>query len=145
MGNLPPLAEIALGALLLVISTLIHGVGMYLVQITFDRYWPRERGRAHRQLVFSVLILLMLFTHMSEVLVWAMTLFETDAVRDFRDAFYYASVTYTTLGYEDIVLPRPWRLLAPMMAISGLFAFGWSTGVLVNIVGQIAAFATDKK
>ena len=81
-------------------------------------------------------ILLMLCTHLFEVLLWAITLVLTDAVQDFRDAFYYSSVTYTTLGYEDIVLPHNWRLLAPMIAMSGVFAFGWTTGVIVNLVAQ---------
>jgi hypothetical protein len=39
----------------------------------------------------------MLCTHLFEVLLWAITLVLTDAVPDFRDAFYYSSVTYTTL------------------------------------------------
>ena len=34
------------------------------------------------------------------------------------------------------MLPRQWRLLSPMLAMSGLFAFGWTTGVLVNFLGQ---------
>jgi hypothetical protein len=133
----PQVSEILLGALLLVVSTLVHGFGMYLVQRHFDRHWPTNpAARARRQFVFGSLILLMLCTHLFEVLLWAITLVLTDAVQDFRDAFYYSSVTYTTLGYEDIVLPHNWRLLAPMIAMSGVFAFGWTTGVIVNLVAQ---------
>jgi hypothetical protein len=107
------------------------------VQRAFDRHWPTAAGAgARRQLVLGGLILIMLTTHMLEIVVWAITLLVTDAVLNFRDAFYYASITYTTLGYEDIVLPRAWRLLSPMMAMAGLFAFGWTTGVLVSIVAQ---------
>jgi len=28
-------------------------------------------------------------------------------------AFYFSGVTYTTLGYSDLVLAKPWRLLGP--------------------------------
>jgi hypothetical protein len=54
----------------------------------------------------------------------------------FRDAFYYVAGTYTTLGYGEGRLPHAWRLLAPMIAISGLFAFGWTTGVLFSPMSQ---------
>jgi hypothetical protein len=133
----PQVSEVLLGALLLVMSTLVHGLGMYLVQQRFEHSWPTAAdARARRQLVFSILILMMLATHLFELLLWAITLLLVGAVADFRDAFYYTSVTYTTLGYEDIVLPRNWRLLAPMIAMSGVFAFGWTTGVIVNLVAQ---------
>ncbi len=140
MQTLPPVWEIGMASLLLVVSTLIHGLGMYVVQRNFVRFWPKNPdARAQRQLVLGWLIFLMLTTHMTEVSLWSFVLLATGALPDARDAFYYASVTYTTLGYEDIVLPRAWRLLSPMMAISGLFAFGWTTGVLVDIVSQTTA------
>jgi hypothetical protein len=146
MQQFPPLGEIALGSLLLVVSTLIHGFGMYLVQRAFARYWPHNpNAHAHRQFILSGLILLMLVTHMTEVLLWSLMLLAAECLPNFRDAFYYASVTYTTLGYEDIVLPRAWRLLSPMMAISGLFAFGWTTGVLVSIVGENSSHVEREK
>jgi hypothetical protein len=133
-----PLWEIPMGALLLVMSTSLHGLGMYLVHERFDRHWPElERKRVRRQLFFSGLISLMLVTHLSEVLLWAITLRTVGAIPGFRDAFYYAAVTYTTLGYSADKLPADWRILAPMIAMSGLFAFGWTTGVLVNLVRRM--------
>jgi len=32
-------------------------------------------------------------------------------VTDAETAFYFSGVTYTTLGYDDVVLAKPWRLL----------------------------------
>jgi len=32
-------------------------------------------------------------------------------VTDAETAFYFSAVTYTTLGYDDVVLAKPWRLL----------------------------------
>jgi len=104
---LPPFGEIAFGSLLLVASTMLHGLGMYLTLAAFDRFWPiSPEARARRQVVFGGLILMMLVTHMAEIMLWASMLVATESVPNFRDAFYYASVTYTTLGYEDVVLPR---------------------------------------
>ena len=130
--------EIAMGTLLLIASTSLHGLGMYLVHDRFDRLWPRyRRERLRRQAFFSGIILLILTTHLAEMLLWGCTLAVVGAIPVFRDAYYYAAVTYTTLGYSADLLPQDWRIIAPMIAMSGFFAFGWTTGVLVNVVGRM--------
>ncbi len=135
MDQLLPIGEIALGAGLLVVSLMIHGVGMYLVQRRFDRCpASRSPSRLARQYLFGTLIVMMLATHLVEAMVWSAALVFLGAIPSLRDAFYYATATYTTLGYGEGTLPPEWRILAPMIAMSGLFAFGWTTGVLVNIV-----------
>jgi hypothetical protein len=130
--------EVLMGAVLLVASTSLHGLGMFLVYERFDRHWPKfERKRMRRQIFFSGIILFMLFTHLVEVLLWGVTLAVVGAIPVFRDAYYYAAVTYTTLGYRSEMLPPDWRIVAPMIAMSGFFAFGWTTGVLVNLVRRM--------
>ena len=54
---------------------------------------------------------------------------------DWRVAGLFAGSTYTTIGYNDI-LPRGWGMLSPLIAISGLFSFGWSGSVLVDVVAR---------
>jgi hypothetical protein len=41
---------------------------------------------------------------------------------------------YTTVGYGDLVLPKPWRMLAPLEALTGTLMFGLSTGLFFAIV-----------
>ena len=38
----------------------------------------------------------------------------------FADGWYFAGVSHTTLGYGDVVLPKPWRSLGSISAINGL-------------------------
>ena len=40
------------------------------------------------------------------------------------------------MGYGAFVLPAGWEMVAPIIAISGLFTFGWSGSVLVDIVAR---------
>ena len=131
-----PLWEIALGSLGLILSLLIHGFGMALVQRLHRRFQLYPRSRMRHQFTFSALILLLATTHLVEVLLWAGALMAVGAMGIFRDAFYYTSVTYTTLGYAENTLSHQWRILAPMMAMSGVFAFGWTTSVLFAIVSS---------
>jgi hypothetical protein len=134
-----PLLEILLG-LALVIGTLsLHSVGMYVVMHRFEVHWPRyfrARSEIRRQLYFGHLVLIMVLTHLLEVLAIAVVLYAIHAQNDLRTAFYFTGETYTTVGFGDVLLPPTWRQLALFMAMSGLFSFGWSTGVLVHIVGK---------
>ena len=57
-------------------------------------------------------------------------------VRDWRAAGFFAGNTYTTIGYGTFILPFAWRMLAPIIAISGLLTFGWSGSVIVDLLGR---------
>jgi hypothetical protein len=145
-----PLLEILLGLSLTIGTLVIHGFGMYRVMHRFEVNWPRylsEKSEIRRQFYFGHLILLMLVTHISEILLIATVLFGIHAFSDLRTAFYFTGESYTTLGFGDVLLPSGWRQLALFIAMSGLFSFGWSTGVLVGIVGKTyeAQFSSLRK
>ena len=134
-----PIIEIMLGLSLTILTFIIHSVGMYLVMHKFELNWPsylREKSEFRRQFYFGHLVIMMLLTHILEIFVIALVLCGIHALSDLRTAFYFTGETYTTLGFGDILLPPGWRQLALFIAMSGLFAFGWSTGVLVRIVGK---------
>jgi hypothetical protein len=134
-----PVVEVLLGVSMLLISMLIHSVGMYQVMHRFEINWPNylnARNEFRRQLYFFFLVTLILMTHLTEILIIATVINTVHALPDFRTAFYFAGETYTTLGYGDVLLPPGWRQLSLFIAMSGLFTFGWTTGVLVRIVGK---------
>jgi len=72
--------------------------------------------------------------HLVEIIIWAAIYALVYAVPERVDAFYFAFVNYTTLGYGDI-LPIPnWRILGPMAAMNGILLFGWSTAVIYDVL-----------
>jgi len=135
-----PFLEIFLGTLPLLATLFVHGAGMNVVQWRFrrDRRIPHP-SRLRHAAFFATTILIMVGTHLCEIGLWSGALIGLGAIASLRDAFYFVSGTYTTLGYGEGTLPAQWRLMAPMIAISGLFAFGWTTSVLMNIVAQANA------
>lgn len=56
---------------------------------------------------------------------------------DSHSAFYFSSVTYTTVGYGDLVLPYKWRLLGGVEALTGILMCGWSTGFFFMVVDRM--------
>jgi hypothetical protein len=47
-----------------------------------------------------------------------------------------SGVTYTTLGYGDHLLPKPWRMLAPLEALTGILMCGLSIGLFFAVVSR---------
>jgi hypothetical protein len=52
----------------------------------------------------------------------------------FGTAFYDSAVNYTTLGYDDIVMTQPWRLLGPLEAANGMLLVGVSTAMIFAVI-----------
>jgi hypothetical protein len=98
-----------------------------------DEHW--QSGRKMWALMSTGILLLML--HMMETLVWALTFYllpETQSLKTFEEAVYFSLVTFTTLGYGDIILDEKWRILSGMAALNGMLLVGWSTALLFTVV-----------
>ena len=79
----------------------------------------------------------LLLLHVLEVIVWAIAyllIVDIDALEDIEAAIYFSMVTFTSLGYGDIVIGEPWRILCGIQAMGGLLLFGWSTALLFAVV-----------
>ena len=54
-----------------------------------------------------------------------------------RDSYFFVLESYTTLGGGNVALPDQWRLVGPMIGMSGIFTFGWTGSVLVTIMNEL--------
>ena len=59
------------------------------------------------------------------------------ALPNFEDALYFSIVTFTTVGYGDIVLDRGSRLLATFEAVNGWIIFGWATALVMIVIQRL--------
>ncbi len=71
------------------------------------------------------------------VWLWAVTYLGLGIFSDLETALYFSVVAFTTLGFGDIVLPTPWRLLAGISAANGLVLFGLITAVLLELLRRL--------
>jgi len=85
------------------------------------------------QLVIGLTCWLILI-HMVEISVWGLFYLWQGCLPDAESAFYFSGVTYTTVGYGDLVLSKPWRLLAPLEALTGILMCGLSTGLFFALI-----------
>ena len=133
------LLNMAIAALLMVITTGIHASGMLLVVRVVLQDEAQTRHRKQRMHLFSVagVVLLMFLVSVIEVLVWSVTYLWLGAVEGLEKATYFSMVTFTTLGYGEIVLDEQWRLLASFEAANGIIMFGWTTAIVLAVVQRI--------
>ena len=94
------------------------------------RFWPITR-----LLVVTVGWLTLL--HLAEILLWGLFYLWWGCLPDAEASVYFSGVTYTTTGYGDVVLAKPWRELAVIEGLTGVLMCGLSTGVLFALVNRI--------
>jgi len=66
-------------------------------------------------------------------------------LKTFEEAAYFSLVTYTTLGYGDIILGPTWRVLSGFEAINGIMLISWSTAMFYSVVKNVTQkYRSDK-
>ena len=71
---------------------------------------------------------------LSYILLWALLFRSLGLLPTLETSFYFSGITFTSVGYGDVMLPTCWRLLSVGLAMNGLLMAGWSTALLVYIV-----------
>lgn len=135
-----PMAAVGIGSLTMVCLALFHGAGLHIISIL--RIRTRRRlllGRATvaaGALLFGWSVFLMLALHVIEIMTWGLVIIHTGFVKHASDAMYFCANTYTTLGVGSVDIDKNWRYITPIIAISGLFTFAWTTSALVDVVAS---------
>lgn len=130
------LEKVLFGCLLVVITVVLHAVGFDALLRAIMRdalaasgFWPIMRTVVG--LTISLIVI-----HLTEIAVWGLFYFWQGCFPDADTAFYFSGITYTTVGYGDLVLPQQWRMLAPLEAITGILMCGLSTGLFFALVSR---------
>ena len=125
---------------LTVLTVLIHALGSLFVTRRINDFWSkrsRQPGRLGAELLVARLVGALLLLHLVEAIVWALFFLLFGLLPDFEAAAYFSLTSYTTVGYGDLILKEPWRLLGPIEAGVGILMLGWSTGLLVALLTRI--------
>jgi hypothetical protein len=131
---------LVLSAFLLTMTTIwLHAGGIALVGRPLTRIHDPKVPRSFMNVVLILhrMILWMILLHVAEITVWALFYWWQGCFPSARESFYFSGVTYTTVGYGDVVLASPWRLLAPIESLMGELMCGLSTGFFFYVVSRI--------
>ena len=87
--------------------------------------------------LLALVMLLMLLGNFVQMALWAALFMLIGEFDDFATAIYHSGVNFATLGYGDLVMSAPWRLLGPLEAANGILMFGVSTAVMTAAVNDV--------
>jgi len=134
---------ICVGAALILVTTVVHAAAMHglMEQMRAHHALSRARRSALRRVaVVSGTVLALLLATILEAAMWAGAYLALGALPEFEAALYFSMVTYTTLGYGDVVLSSDtWRLLAGVEAANGVLMLGWSTALTLAVIQRLYA------
>ncbi len=137
LTDVMPVPDFFFGGGMLLLIVLIHAAGMRFVTDRFEmrlQTFGIMQSTWRPDVLMGFVVTLMLLLHLLEIWVWSAALVYSGLVDNWRAAGFFAANTYTTVGYGNFLLPDGWHMLAPIIAMSGLFTFGWTGSVLVEIV-----------
>jgi hypothetical protein len=135
--------EVVMGAGMMVVTTIIHAVfmvsGFRATGWKVTRFGPAS-SEMKRAVLISVFTTWLFLAIIIEVLLWAALYLVHPGIAtlpDLATAFYFSMVTFTSLGYGDVVLTGQWRTLASIQAANGVIVFGWTTALIFYFIQQM--------
>jgi hypothetical protein len=138
------LAQLMIATVMVVTTVLVHLFGLaVLVRVL------RSHSRIFRRLTIMPLTLLLAATigiiaiHTLEIWLYALLYLQLDAFSHFEQALYFSTVTYSTIGYGDVVMTHQWRILGAIEGAAGIIMLGWSTAFLVSLLSQLKLVGHD--
>jgi hypothetical protein len=129
---------------LVALTVTVHAAGLAFLLSGWARWHalPPTRFWPITWLLIRVTWWLILI-HLIEISVWGLFYLWKGCMPDAESAFYFAGVTYTTIGYGDLVLQEPWRLLGPIEGLTGILMCGLSAGIFFAVVSRIFLSRSD--
>lgn len=135
--------QLAIGAGMIALCVLIHGIGLFTLRRTLLGQHPEQRFAnieplSLRGTAFTLLaVLSIILIHFVEVWLFAFLYDYLRALPTFRDALYFSTISYSTIGYNDASIADEWRMIAALEGMLGVILLGWSTAFLVRVIGNL--------
>ena len=132
--------QLLIGSALISLTILIHAAFTAAFEIGLKRehLWPGKSAGFIRFVSMLVGMTMLLLASISfSVWLWALCLLWLGVFQEVEPSVYFAMVSFTTLGFGDIVLGKEWRILSGFMGANGLIIFGLTTAVLADFLSRI--------
>jgi hypothetical protein len=131
------ISTLLIACVLVAVTVTMHAIGLaLLLRILRTLHALTTTGLWHITRLLIGLTWYLILLHLAEISVWGWFYLWWECLPDAEAALYFASVTYTTIGYGDLVLAKPWRVLAPIEGLTGILMCGLSAGFFFALVNH---------
>lgn len=136
MGN----SEIWFVLLMACLMLTFHGIAVLMIAGAFhwlDQKLENKRVYGANFLSYFIAILLIIASHLSEIVAWAYICVAFQVFPTNPQTFYFAGEMYTTVGFGTYNLSEQWRILPIIISFSGIFAVSMSGAALYSMMGAL--------
>ncbi|WP_426042922.1 ion channel [Brevundimonas sp. TWP2-3-4b1] len=133
-------AELAVATVMVLLTVVIHGAGLLALGHLME-WMERARGKSRispvsgEGAVVAVLSALgLLVLHGIEIWLYALVYRVIGAVETVRDAVYFSTIAYASIGFSDAAMAPEWKLLGALEGINGALLLGWSVAFFVTLM-----------
>jgi hypothetical protein len=137
-------ADWAWGLPLIVLTVVIHVLGLGLIGVKAVDVSSRVSERRHPTIAFVMILgattLLATCLHALEASIWAGAYWALAAVPDERSAMLYSLSAITSYGHASLMLKDRWQLLGALEALNGWLLFGLTTAFLFGIIEKVWSY-----
>ena len=134
------LSNLGVASVMVAVTVLLHFWGLllltYIMSESRHRLRPQESHLHQAALIIFVVfgIFALVTLH---IWLYALLFRLLGELPNFEAALYFSTVTFTTLGYGDLVISPRWRLVAAIEAANGVILLAWSTTFLLSVTSRL--------
>jgi hypothetical protein len=125
----------------------IHGASLlalsFLLRKAVNRYQPHNSHLGTMSAVVGS-VLGLFVAHSVEIWVWALAYLALGALPNLHDALFFSTLSFSTLGAEEISVAPYWRLFGSIEGVNGFLLIGWSTAYLIPAWTRYGPFHADR-
>ena len=133
------ITELGLGVLVSGLCATIQSATLLALFYLLLRFFDRIESRFSvivNNTILLVVVWVLAIMHLVQVAVWAAVFRYLGCFDSYYQALYFSQMTYSTVGYGDLVAPDVWKLFCGVESIMGMLMFGWSASFLFGTVSQ---------
>lgn len=140
--------QIAIGSILMLATIIFSGATLWVVEALLRRFHPWLAREPHGPKLALLLVSAALWVMgvvTVDVWVWATAFDLLGVFQTLEASVYFALVSFTTLGYGDVILPVEWRLLGGMAGANGFMIFGFLIAMLVEALRHVRLSQIERR
>ncbi|MFN6115307.1 MAG: potassium channel family protein [Flavobacteriales bacterium] len=122
----------------------VHAAGLMVMSRWLRKGVERNKRSYWRDVWLMVRVSWgLVFLHVVEITIWGVFYTWKGLLPDLNTALYFSSITYSTVGYGDVILSTGWRLFSSAEALVGILMAGLSTSFFFMFLHQLFARQFD--
>ena len=140
------LSQVVMGLAIVVVTIVITAVfiGFAEKAISTVSLWLMRPPYISKTIIaLSIVATWLLMAIAASIWIWAIAFVAIDQFETWESAVYFSLVCFTTVGFGDIVLDQPWRILSGICAANGLLNFGICAAFVIELFARLHSLRTN--